>query len=70
MLLEARRYRWTLNARPNQLPPNGNWRVWLIQAGRGFGKTRIGAEWTRESAKQYPLVNIIGATAAHADLHR
>jgi phage terminase large subunit-like protein len=65
-LTEEARYRWTMNARPNQLPPPGNWRVWLIQAGRGFGKTRIGAEWTRESAKQYPLVNIIGATADDA----
>jgi phage terminase large subunit-like protein len=55
-----------MNARPNQLPPPGNWRVWLIQAGRGFGKTRIGAEWTRESARHYPLVNIIGATADDA----
>src|SRR3954466_15111253 len=33
-------------AHRNQLPPNGEgWRVWLMMAGRGFGKTRAGAEW-------------------------
>jgi phage terminase large subunit-like protein len=30
---------------PGQLPPEGDWRTWLIIAGRGFGKTRAGAEW-------------------------
>jgi len=43
----AARYRWTLRARANQLPPAGDWRTWLILAGRGFGKTRAGAEWVR-----------------------
>ena len=32
-------------ARDKQLPPPGDWRVWLLMAGRGFGKTRTGAEW-------------------------
>jgi phage terminase large subunit-like protein len=35
-------------------------------AGRGFGKTRAGAEWTRECVRDFPLVNIIGATADDA----
>ena len=30
---------------PGQLPPDSDWRTWLIIAGRGFGKTRAGAEW-------------------------
>jgi phage terminase large subunit-like protein len=34
-------------ARPNQLPPAGDWLTWLVLAGRGFGKTRTGAEWIR-----------------------
>ena len=38
---------WRFWARPNQLPPAGAWRVWLLLAGRGFGKTRTGAEWVR-----------------------
>lgn len=38
---------WPFWARPNQLPPSGEWRVWLLLAGRGFGKTRTGAELIR-----------------------
>lgn len=37
---------WIETARPKQLPPAGDWKTWLILAGRGFGKTRIGAEDT------------------------
>lgn len=40
-------YDWPFWARPNQLPPEGDWRVWLLLAGRGFGKTRTGAELMR-----------------------
>lgn len=35
---------WAL---PHQLPPEGNWRSWVIMGGRGAGKTRAGAEWVR-----------------------
>lgn len=35
-------------ARPAQLAPDGTWATWVILAGRGFGKTRSGAEWIRE----------------------
>lgn len=35
-------------ARPNQLEPEGDWSTWLILAGRGFGKTRTGAETIRD----------------------
>ena len=38
---------WPEIARPNQLPPAGDWSSWLILAGRGFGKTRTGAEWVK-----------------------
>lgn len=41
---------WRLFARPSQLAPTADWRIWLIMAGRGFGKTRAGAEWVREMA--------------------
>jgi predicted phage terminase large subunit-like protein len=37
-------------ARPTQLPPEGDWRTWLIMSGRGFGKTRTGAEWIVDEA--------------------
>lgn len=38
---------WPLWARPKQLEPPGDWLIWLLLAGRGFGKTRTGAEWVR-----------------------
>jgi phage terminase large subunit-like protein len=41
-------YDWRFWARPKQVEPEGDWRVWLISAGRMFGKTRTGAEWVRE----------------------
>ncbi|MBC7132843.1 MAG: DNA-packaging protein [Roseovarius sp.] len=34
-------------AMPHQLPPDGDWRTWVILGGRGAGKTRAGAEWVR-----------------------
>ncbi len=37
-------------ARPAQRPPPGDWRSWLFMGGRGAGKTRAGAEWTRFAA--------------------
>lgn len=43
---------WPLWARASQLPPPGDWRLWLIMAGRGFGKTRAGAEWVRMIAER------------------
>lgn len=41
------RWHWDFWARQNQLAPEGDWLTWLILAGRGFGKTRTGAEWVR-----------------------
>ena len=34
-------------AMEHQLPPEGDWRTWVIMGGRGAGKTRAGAEWVR-----------------------
>lgn len=42
------KYNWRFWARPEQIPPAGDWDVWLILAGRGYGKTRTGAEWMKE----------------------
>lgn len=46
-VLAALKYQWKFWARPNQLEPLGDWTTWLILAGRGFGKTRVGAETIR-----------------------
>jgi len=40
-------YDWDAQARESQKLPQGDWQVWLIMAGRGFGKTRTGAETIR-----------------------
>ena len=49
---------WSLWACAAQLPPEGDWRIWLVMAGRGFGKTRAGAEWVREIAENEPDARI------------
>lgn len=46
--LAALKYNWEFWARPNQSEPLGDWTTWLILAGRGFGKTRTGAETIRK----------------------
>ena len=38
-------------ARPDQLAPEGDWDIWMLLAGRGFGKTRSGAEWVKEEVE-------------------
>ena len=55
-------------ARPAQTPPDGNWRTWLVMAGRGFGKTRTGAEWLTEEvqAGRMRRVAVVAPTAADA----
>lgn len=44
-------YDWRLWARPEQIAPDGDWLTWVINAGRGFGKTRAGSEWVREQVE-------------------
>src|SRR4051812_39084046 len=41
---------WRFWARPKQLPPAGDWLTWLLQTGRGFGKSRAGGGWVHERA--------------------
>jgi len=59
---------WRLWAREQQLPPAGEaWRIWLILAGRGFGKTRAGAEWVRELATDPSArIALVGASLHEA----
>lgn len=58
---------WRFLARREQLPPSGDWRTWLILAGRGFGKTRAGAEWVRAQVRQGARrVALIAPTMADA----
>lgn len=59
-------YYWPFWARPDQLFPSGEWTYWLILAGRGWGKTRTGAETVRQWIKTTDMVNLIGATVDDA----
>ena len=43
-LAEFQRAKWLEVARPEQVQPEGEWRVWYLMGGRGSGKTRSGAE--------------------------
>ena len=61
------RHHWRVWARSNQLPPDSDWRVWLIMAGRGFGKTRAGAEWIRAIAEADPSARIAVVAASLAE---
>lgn len=56
---------WENKARPEQLPPkDGEWFVWLVMAGRGFGKTRTGAETIKSwiMNETYRNVAFVGAS--------
>lgn len=47
-LADALTTSWRVRARPDQIMPQGQWATWLILAGRGWGKTRTGAETVQE----------------------
>jgi phage terminase large subunit-like protein len=60
------KYEWSFWARDKQRLPQEDFFTWLILAGRGFGKTRTGAETVREWKNDFRFVNLIGATADDA----
>src|ERR1035441_9630018 len=59
-------YDWKFWARPAQLAPQSIWSTWLILAGRGFGKSRSGAEWVRGKVEsgQCKRLALVARTAA------
>jgi predicted phage terminase large subunit-like protein len=59
---------WLLQARESQLTPDGDWYVWLILAGRGWGKTRTGAEDMAHYAMTHPgaRLAVVAPTSAAA----
>lgn len=60
--------RWEFLARPNQLPPPGDWDTWLLLSGRGGGKTRTLNEWIRSRIEDEKdparRVGLVARTAA------
>lgn len=61
---------WFFNARREQLPPAWEWFIWLIMAGRGFGKNWSGSNWLINQHMTGNAKNsgIVAATAS--DLRR
>ena len=60
-------HEWAFFARPEQLPPETDWRTWLFLAGRGAGKTRSGAEWIRHKVRTGSMqLGLIAPTSADA----
>lgn len=59
-------YDWKKWARPSQIPPDGLWDGWLIIAGRGWGKTRVGSEAVRAEVEsgRSKRIGLIAETAA------
>lgn len=51
-------YDWRIIGRDDQQPPDGEWSIWLVKAGRGFGKSRTGAEATIDVAYRQPGIRI------------
>lgn len=68
--LDARRllYAWRFWARPEQVEPEGKWTIWVVDAGRGFGKTRCGAEWVRKRIEYDGAREIALIAATYKDL--
>src|SRR6266446_1935143 len=69
LLVDALENSWPALARPNQLPPSSTWwQIWLLLAGRGFGKTRTLAEWVcgQVACGQARRIALVAATAADA----
>lgn len=61
--------RWRTTARVNQLPPVGRWSIWGIVAGRGYGKTFLGAQWAGAQAWFNPgtITHVVAPTYADID---
>ncbi len=61
-------YDWSFWQRSDQQPPKGDWRCWFVMAGRGFGKTRMAAEWVRAHAEAdgSQRIALVAATMAEA----
>jgi phage terminase large subunit-like protein len=54
ILDEIVRGEWWWTARPEQIPPPGDWLVHLVLSGRGWGKSRAGSEWVVDRIIRYP----------------
>ena len=67
--LEELQHDWGFWGRSAQFAPKGNWNVWFINAGRGFGKTRAGVEWVRQQLKTGQK-RIAAVASTNSDIER
>ncbi len=58
---------WHFTRRSAQVEPAGHWDTWLVMAGRGFGKTRTGAQWVESVGKRWPRARIALIAPTHHD---
>jgi phage terminase large subunit-like protein len=65
---DALHFDWSVWGHGGQRAPDGDWRTWVIMAGRGFGKTRAGAEWVKSVADSCPgaRIALVAATLEEA----
>jgi len=61
---------WDNSARASQKPPLGDWNIWLILAGRGFGKTHTGARDAALFALKNPNTQVAVVVPTFGDLRR
>lgn len=67
LLTRGVRRPWSEIARPDQIAPVGEWVIWLILAGRGWGKTLTGAQWSAEFVRDHPGCRFALVAATFAD---
>lgn len=58
---------WWFYGRSDQFAPPGDWRWWIINAGRGWGKTRTGAEWSKEQSRKFARCRFALVAATFGD---
>ncbi|MEA3043982.1 MAG: hypothetical protein QOH47_1820 [Sphingomonadales bacterium] len=61
---------WPVWAHAGQLPPHDDWDIWTMLTGRGFGKTRAGAEWVSARARETPGAKIALVAATTDEVRR
>jgi len=67
---EALKTDWIFSARNAQYEPDGFWKLWIIDAGRGFGKTRSGAEWVKKNAIERKIERQALVSSTNGDLRK
>lgn len=67
---EALHHEWRFWARPEQIAPQGDWRIWFYCAGRGAGKTRSASEWVIEQVRDHGRRRIALVAAREAEAGR